>query len=1070
MSSQSGFWRTCRIAFLCARVGVWAVVLLLLLSVAWFNFVGLPDFLKTHLVAALQQRGVQLEFTRMRWHFIHGLICDNVRIGAAQAASGPVLRAREVQLRLDYPALLHLRAQVDGLVLRRGDFTLPLTVTESLALTNLQGELRILPDDTWSLDDLRADCAGVTIVLAGEIAHAPECRNWKIFAGTAAADHGSVQVSLQSFAAALKQIHFAGKPQLNARLEGDARDVHSFAFKVSARAPGVQTPWLSTSNLEFTASVLAPTNAPLYCNPAWNFWTNVQPFRLSWQVRGTDLKSPQFAAETVDCSGIWGDPRADRSLALSLNTRARGVLTRWGSLHTLNFTAEVAAITNAPAARPPAWTFWTNLQPFRLNWHAHGTALKSHQFAADVLDCRGVWGETEDDQSLALTVNAQAKGTETPWVNLHTLDLVARVAAATNPPAASDPTWSFWTNLQPFRLDWQAHSTELKSPQWAAEAVDCKGAWNAPELAVTELSARLGGGRVDAGAKLDAASREVNFTLHSGFDLHAVAALLPVMARDRLAEISWSRPPEIHAGGTLVLPAWTNRASSWLEHLQPGTQLYGDLALTNARMAGLAPLDAVQTHFAYSNQVWSVPDLTLTQGRTALKLGGTENETTQNFTCGLSGVLDAESIRPFFTTSNAVHGFNYLRFREPVAFGLDLAGNLRDFSTLSATGHLEARDFAVRGQGVNRVTTTLAYSNLTVEFFHPQLVRANGAEQLAAELVTLDLAGERLFLHGAKGQVSPVAVGEAIGPKTAAAMAPYQFLALPQATAEGCIPLKQRNGDLVNDDADLRVDVIGTVPFRWRKFQTPRITGTIHWQAHELIITNVVSECYGGTARGWGAFDVDTPGDGTDFSFFLDGTNVDFNAMGRALWSPTNQLRGSLSGQVTVTRANSDDWRTWNGYGQAQLRNGLLWDAPIFGLMSPVLNTLTPGLDLGSSRATEGAGHFTMTNGVVYTDSLEIRASTMRLDYVGTVDLEENVAARAKAEILRNTPVLGSVMSLVFMPVSKAFECEVTGTLDEPKITPLYIPFSRVLAAPLHPLRTLEKIFAPSATNSLPPP
>jgi hypothetical protein len=327
-----------------------------------------------------------------------------------------------------------------------------------------------------------------------------------------------------------------------------------------------------------------------------------------------------------------------------------------------------------------------------------------------------------------------------------------------------------------------------------------------------------------------------------------------------------------------------------------------------------------------------------------------------------------------------------------------------------------------------------------------------------------------LFLHGGTGRVSPVAVGKAIGPKTAEAMAPYQFLAIPNVTVDGCIPLKQRDGEVVVDDADLRVDVIDAAPFRWRKFQTPRINGTIHWLANELILTNVVSECYGGAARGWGAFDVETPGDGTDFSFFLDGTNVDFNAMGRALWSPTNQLRGALSGQVTVTHANSADWRTWNGFGQAQLRNGLLWDAPVLGLMSSVLNTLTPGLDLGSSRATDGAGRFTMTNGVVYTDSLEIRSLTMRLDYVGTVDLDENVAARARAQILRNTPVLGSLLSLAFSPMSKVFECNVTGTLEEPRISPAYIPFAKVLTAPLHPIRTVEKIFSSPATNNPPNP
>ena len=306
----------------------------------------------------------------------------------------------------------------------------------------------------------------------------------------------------------------------------------------------------------------------------------------------------------------------------------------------------------------------------------------------------------------------------------------------------------------------------------------------------------------------------------------------------------------------------------------------------------------------------------------------------------------------------------------------------------------------------------------------------------------------------------------AIGPKTAEAMEPYQFLTIPEATVNGCVPLKQVNGDLVTDDADLRFDVIGTAPFRWRKFETPAITGTIHWKANYLIITNAIAECYTGTARGWGAFNVQTPGDGTDFSFFIDGTNVDFNAMGRALWSSTNKLRGLLSGNVMVTSANSSDWHTWNGYGRAHLENGLLWDAPIFGMMSPLLNKLTPGLDIGNSRATEANGGFNMTNGVIFTDTLAIRSSGMRLDYVGTVDLEERVNARVRAQILRNTPVIGSIVSMVLTPVSVALECEVTGTLDEPRITPVYIPFSKVLTAPLHPIRTMQQIFSPTATNS----
>ena len=120
-----GFWRKCRIAFRCARFTVWAVLLLLLAAFGWFNLVGLPNFLKTRLVTALHERGVQLEFSRMRLRIIHGLICDNVRMGEATTSDGPVLTAREVQLRVNFPALLRLHLQVDGLVVREGNLTFP---------------------------------------------------------------------------------------------------------------------------------------------------------------------------------------------------------------------------------------------------------------------------------------------------------------------------------------------------------------------------------------------------------------------------------------------------------------------------------------------------------------------------------------------------------------------------------------------------------------------------------------------------------------------------------------------------------------------------------------------------------------------------------------------------------------------------------------------------------------------------------------------------------------------------------------------------------------------------------
>ncbi|HEX4349578.1 MAG TPA: hypothetical protein VH251_04295, partial [Verrucomicrobiae bacterium] len=325
MSSKAGFWGKCRFCFRCCRFTVWVLVLLALGAFGWLHFVGLPNFLKARLVRALQQRNVQLEFTRMHLSLVHGLICDNVRIGAAQSSDDPVLTAREVQLRVDFMALLHAKLQVDGLVLREGNFNYPLTADDSMSLTNLETELRFENDDTWSLDQFRANFAGATFSLGGEVAHAPEFEHWKMFAKAKTTDRGSVQASLKSISDTLKKIHFDGKPQISAQLNGDARNVHSFAFTVNVRAPGVQTPWFNVDDLLFAANVLVPTNAPVYCDPAWSFWTNLQPFQLNWTAHGKNLEVAGLNAGAVDGAGAWHAPElAVTNLSVHLGGGALG--------------------------------------------------------------------------------------------------------------------------------------------------------------------------------------------------------------------------------------------------------------------------------------------------------------------------------------------------------------------------------------------------------------------------------------------------------------------------------------------------------------------------------------------------------------------------------------------------------------------------------------------------------------------------------------------------------------------------------------------------------------------------
>ena len=214
------------------------------------------------------------------------------------------------------------------------------------------------------------------------------------------------------------------------------------------------------------------------------------------------------------------------------------------------------------------------------------------------------------------------------------------------------------------------------------------------------------------------------------------------------------------------------------------------------------------------------------------------------------------------------------------------------------------------------------------------------------------------------------------------------------------------------------------------------------------------------------------PHEGADYQFTAAVTNINLHALAADISSPTNHLEGALSGRVVVTRADTRDWRAMDGFGHARLRDGLIWDIPLFGILSPVLNTVSPGL--GNSRATDAAAIVCHHQRRDLLDPLEINTGMTRLQYSGTVDLRGNVNAHVTAQLLHNVWGVGPLISTLFTPVTKLFEYKVTGTLKNPKKEPVVLFVPKILEMPLHPIRTLEGLIPGggdffSSTNAPPP-
>src|SRR5207253_9248394 len=192
-----------------------------------------------------------------------------------------------------------------------------------------------------------------------------------------------------------------------------------------------------------------------------------------------------------------------------------------------------------------------------------------------------------------------------------------------------------------------------------------------------------------------------------------------------------------------------------------------------------------------------------------------------------------------------------------------------------------------------------------------------------------------------------------------------------------------------------------------------RVIANLHWKGKRLSLENVRADFYGGHANGSASFDF-APHGGTAYQFNLVVTNALLQLLMGDVSVHTDNLEGTLSGTLIVNQANSADWRTWQGGGNADLRDGLIWEFPIFGIFSPILNVVAPGV--GNSLATAATGTFAITNGVIRSDDLEIHSPALRLAYRGTVDLQGQVNARVDAELLRDVWLLGPLISNDYCP------------------------------------------------------
>lgn len=1023
-----------RCFFWCCWIFV-AVSVAVVLLIGYVNQIGFPEFFRRPLLEQLRENNLASDISRLRWRFHRGLVADRLHFRRLGTAGGEELNVREAQLLLDWSkAGWASWPEVRGLFLSGGELRIPLEsgnalTTNILIVSELNARLRFISPELWELDDLHGRCLGAAFEAAGSLTNASRLRS----ARSNLVLDSTWKEDLREFVAWRKLVQFTDVPSL------------AFAFHLDL--------------LDWEA---ATADLRLQGKGFFSSQTQVGPFRI-------DI-------------GLNQPPGTNGSLAVVVQATVTNVATPWGGAESVKLDFDIDQTLTQVRPQRVRWTAAIRGPSGALfrakNIRAEGltevrsdglyetpfTALfdqpvsswgRAAQLTADIRFRHRFGPSVEDWIPEGAQVRWGAKGLDTQWGTAATATIEGEVRPAEGRPSAS--TWSS-------RDSWLAHAsiragdivTKQRRPIPLAQ-LDGGLDWRNETLVWTNASIRYQNETILHAATLHVPTRKIQMMVDGRFRVPEIARTWGPPLEAWVEGLQWPDNPSVSFGffASARLPDF-NAALSPTEFwtaLNPSLRVHGVLSSGPFHVRGLA-IDSLTLPFAQTNGMWTISEARLKGSQGSLEVTGKAD--TREFAATVRSSLE---LRPLAAAliPEASRWTQQLEFGTPPEIEGRVEGKWSDWTQLTVGAHLDLRDVGFRGEHADALRAEVRWTNGWLRA-GPIWAR-KGTNTVVSEGLAYGVDDGRLFFTNTVTTIAPDGVMSALGPKTARTFEPFEFPVPPQVMMNGVIPTRDtRSG------ADVRFDVHAS-SFRWRFLAASNLTASLWWRDGTIILTNLVAGFHGGRISGNLSADVIDTND-TTFRFDAVVADSQIRSLLNDISPQTNHIEGWLSGRLTVFEGHSQTNGSWRGAGTARLRDGFLWDLPLFGGVSKILERAIPGL--GQTRFKSGTATFILTNHAVVTSDLELRSPTVRLQLAGQVGFDTQLEGRLVASVLENVPLLGPLLNFVFKPVEKLLEYDVKGPLNKPEMELRYIP--EFLLAPLHPVETLRELLPGEKNKASAPP
>ena len=237
-------------------------------------------------------------------------------------------------------------------------------------------------------------------------------------------------------------------------------------------------------------------------------------------------------------------------------------------------------------------------------------------------------------------------------------------------------------------------------------------------------------------------------------------------------------------------------------------------------------------------------------------------------------------------------------------------------------------------------------------------------------------------------------------------------------------------GTIETIDGQLR-STLATEQFSFWKLTAERARGTLVASNDLLQVDDFNADWCGGSLLGQGRFSFAAPE--VEYQVTLDADRGDLQKLVRSFRRDGHPVSGLMKSHLQF-QGRGTDLAALRGTGTVEIADAVLWEVPLFGVFSKILDDIAPGL--GVSKATNAKATFQIRDTALHTDDLQISAGAFTLEAHGKVGLEGQLDFRAQARILKAIPGINIATALI----SKFFEYKVGGSLADPNYRPLYLP------------------------------